>query len=236
MAKFNSFKRKVITAGLSVCFSLPLTAMSNAMASEGYTHYISDRVEVPMRRGSGPEYRIERMLPTGTPIKILETTGAWSRVEVKINNRDWTGWVFQNAIQNEPPARLQLIEQIERTQQLNERFRQLESEHNTLREQYTQDKQELERIKQAHFELNNAHDELKLISGNAVEMDNRNQEMRQMINDLESQNIIMREQIAKADDTIKRQWFLTGAGVLLLGLLLGRFFRLPQKRGSWDKI
>lgn len=235
MAKLNSFKTKLIAAGLAACLSVPLVSMK-ATASEGYSHYISDSVDVPLRRGAGSEYRIERMLPTGTPIKILETTGSWSRVELRLNNRDWSGWVHQVAIQNELPARLQLIEQIERTQQITERFRQLEAEHATLREQYTQDKQELERIKQAHFELNNAYEELKLISGNAVEMDNRNQEMRQMISDLESQNIIMREQIAKADDTIKRQWFLTGAGVLLLGLLLGRFFRIPQRRGSWDKI
>jgi SH3 domain protein len=166
----------------------------------------------------------------------LETTGSWSRVELQLNKREWSGWVHQVAIQNDPPARVQLGEQIERTQQITERFRQLEAEHATLREQYTQDKQELERIKQAHFELNNAYEELKLVSGNAVEMDNRNQEMRQMINDLESQNIIMREQIAKAEDTVKRQWFLTGAGVLLLGLLLGRFFRMPKRRGSWDNI
>lgn len=236
MAKLNSFNKKWVIAGLATCLSLPLIGGMPVMAQEGYSHYISDRVEVPLRRGAGAEYRIERMLPTGTPIKILETTGSWSRVELRINNRDWSGWVHQVAIENEPPSRIQLAEQRERNSQLLERFRQLEAEHATLREQYSTDKQELETIKQAHFELNNAFEELKLISGNAVDMDQRNQEMRQMVSDLESQNIIMREQIAKAEDTVKRQWFLTGAGVLLLGLLLGRFFRIPKRRGSWDNI
>lgn len=236
MAKLNNFKTKLITVSLFACLGAPIASISNATASEGYTHYISDRVEVPMRRDAGSQYRIERMLPTGTPIKILETNNSWSRVEVRINNRDWTGWVFQNAIQNEPPARTQLTEQLERNNQLNDRFRALEAEHTELRAQFESDRQELEVIKQAHFELNNAYEELKLISGNAVEIDNRNQDMRQMISDLESQNIIMREQIAKSEDTIKRQWFLTGAGVLLFGLLLGRFFRMPKRRGSWDKI
>lgn len=236
MAKLSNSKL-LVTLGLASCFSLPLTLnMKLAHADQGYSHYISDRVEVPMRRGAGAEYRIERMLPTGTPIKILETTGSWSRIEVRVNNRDWTGWVHQIAIQNEPPARTLLTEQLERNNQLTERFRSLETEHTALRTQFDNDRQELETIKQAHFELNNAYEELKLVSGNAVEIDNRNQEMRQMISDLESQNIIMREQIAKSEDTIKRQWFLTGAGVLLFGLLLGRFFRMPQRRGSWDKI
>lgn len=214
---------------------LLLTAQ-NAQAQDGFSHYISDNVAVPMRRGAGVEFRIERMLPAGSPVKILETEGNWSRVEFMTGNRTWEGWVNQVGIQSERPARLLLAEEAERYNRLDERFKQLQKEHNSLREQTNTANRELETLKQENFKLNNDLQHITNISGGAVELDNQNREMRRQISDLETQNILMREQIAQAEDTVKRQWFLTGAGVLVLGLLLGRFFRMPSRRGGWDKI
>lgn len=236
MAKSNNSKF-ILSASLAACIALP-TAMISApsYANESYTHYISDRIEVPMRRGAGGEFRIERMIPTGTPLKILETSGSWSRVELELNNRTWTGWVHQVAIQNQPPARFLVRDQAERLERLDTRFKSLQAEHEQLSEQYQAASSELEQLKQERFEMEQEFQHIKDVSGNTLEIERQNQELRQTLSELETQNVIMREQIAKSEDTIKRQWFLTGAGVLLLGLLIGRFFRMPQRRGSWDKI
>jgi SH3 domain protein len=236
MAKFNSFKTLrpwLLTAALLPWVLTPQMTMAQV---DGYTHYISDKIEVPMRRGAGTEYRIERMVPTGTPIKILETTDSWSRVELVINKRTWTGWVHQVAIQSEPPARLQLTEQQEKLTRLEARLRSLQTEHDTATENLNATSAELEKVKQERFEVVTQLEQLKSVSGNSVELDNQNREMRRMLTDLEEQNTILRAQINQSEDSVKRQWFITGAGVLLLGLLVGRLFRMPARRGSWDKI
>jgi SH3 domain protein len=235
MPKFNNFKRSItLTALLAVAPSLTVTSVF--AQTQGFTHYISDQIEVPMRRGAGSDFRIERMIPTGTPIKILETSDGWSRVELRLNNRTWTGWVHQIAIQYEPPARLVVEEQTERLKKVEARLKTLQSEHTTLQTTFDQRSAELEQIKQEKFEVDKQLEYIQQVSGNSLELEQQNQSMRQKVAELETQNVILREQIAQSEDTIKRQWFLTGAGVLLLGLLIGRFFKIPSRRSSWDKI
>jgi SH3 domain protein len=236
MPKFSNFKRFVPVIGW-ILIAQPLWLVPNLAQAEEYTHFISDSIQVPLRRGAGTEYRIERMLDAGSPIKVLEVGESnWSRVEYTTNGRTYEGWVNKVAIQSERPAKLRLTEQTERFNKLETRFKQLQSEHNELKDQAASANKELEQLKQEKFEISKELDHIKSISGNAIELDNQNREMRKTISDLESQNVIMREQIAQAEDAVKRQWFLTGAGVLLLGLLIGRFFRMPKRRGGWDKI
>lgn len=236
MLRFNSFNRTLTLTCLFLIAQSAWIMPANA-ESDGYTHYISDSMQIPLRRGAGTEFRIERMLSAGSQIKVLEVGDSnWSRIEFTQNNRTWEGWVNKVAIQSERPSKMLLEEQTERFNRLDTRFKQLQTEHTSLRDQFKTASTELEQIKQERFELNKQLEHIKRVAGSTLEIEQQNQDMRKLVGDLETQNVIMREQIAQAEDTVKRQWFLTGAGVLILGLLIGRFFRMPARRGGWDKI
>lgn len=236
MPKLKAYKPLLPALGF-VLMLQPIAWLPNMAQAEEFTHFISDNIQVPLRRGAGTEYRIERMLDAGSPIKVLEVgDSSWSRVEYRANGRSYTGWVSKVAIQNERPANIRLKEMTAQYEKLEARLKQLQREHDTLKQQTDSANQELSQLKQEKFEFNKEYEYLQSISGNAIELDTQNREMRKTISDLESQNVIMREQIAQAEDTVKRQWFLTGAGVLLLGLIIGRFFRIPKRNSSWDKI
>ncbi|AEG32160.1 TIGR04211 family SH3 domain-containing protein [Thiomicrospira cyclica] len=236
MTKFEHFNRRTLSA-IILAGSLQFGVMTSpALQAQEFTHYVSDAVEQPIRRGAGVEFRIERMLPPGTPLKVLETSDGWSLVEANYNNRTSQGWIHQISIQNQPPARILLNEQRARFSDLENRFNEQRRDYEQLRVNHDVVATELTELKQAHFEARRELEQIREISGQAVELDEQNREMRQIINELEAQQVIMRQQIAQAGDAVKRQWFLTGAGVLLLGLLLGRFFRIPKRRGSWDSV
>ena len=236
MPKLLRFKRRALSV-IILASSLNLGLMtSSALYAQEFTHYVSDSVEQPMRRGAGVEFRIERMLPPGTPLKVLETRDGWSRVEATYNNRVSQGWIHQVSIQNQPPARILLNEQRTRFNELETRFNEQTRDYEQLRVNHDEVVNELTELKQAHFEARRELEQIRQISGQAVDLDQQNREMRQVINELEAQQVIMRQQIAQAGDAVKRQWFLTGAGVLLLGLLLGRFFKIPKRRSSWDNL
>ncbi len=208
-----------------------------AAVTPGYTNYVIDTFKVPMRRGAGTHFKISRMMPAGAPVKILEVNGeGWARVEYKHKGKTHTGWMHTSTLQNIPVARVRLEKQIKKTNALEEKLNALQHELNTLKERHEETNQELSQVKQEKFELTQSLNHLKSISSNAVELDAQNQEMKQRLATLEDQNAIMREQIDQSEDAIKRQWFLTGGGVLLLGLLLGRFFRIPAKRKKWGEI
>jgi SH3 domain protein len=231
MQKFRHFKYGVFPLLLlGMSFSSPSQA---AETSSGSTRYVTDAIEIPMRSGAGIKYRIKRMLPSGQAVKLLEVDNdGWAKVLYKGSE----GWMPANLLENQPVARDRLAEQIEKTTATEGRYNALRQELSTLQTRFDETSEELKTVKQNRFELTQELEHLKAVSTNAIELDQQNQAMKSRLSSLENENAIMREQIEQADDVIKRQWFLTGGGVLLLGLLLGRFFRVPQKRKKWGEI
>lgn len=244
MKKSNSFNTVIpsISKGIIVASILGLSTFgmlssSNAVAASGYTHYVTDSVDVPVRSGPSYKHKIHRMLETGTPISILEVNkDGWAQIQYKKGNSTYTGWMPSSTLLNQPIAKVRLEQQIAKTSSVEKKLNELQQELDTLQARFATTDSALSTIKQEKFELTQELTRLKNISSNAVLLDQQNQEMKQRLNQLESQNVIMKEQIEQSGDSIKRQWFLTGGGVLLLGLLLGRFFRTPTKRKKWGEM
>lgn len=219
----------------AVAISLPVEAVQ--AAQKGYTNYISDSIEVPLRRGAGYKYKISRMLKSGERVKILEVDkSGWAQVKYKRSGKTYTGWLPTSLLQNQPVAIDRLASQIKKTTDVEEKYNALQQELTTLKTRFEETDSILSTTKQEKFELGKELERLKEISSNAVELDEQNQQMKMRLTQLENQNAIMREQIDQSDDSVKRQWFLTGGGVLLLGLILGRFFRPPGKRKKWGEL
>lgn len=244
MKKSNSFNTVIpsISKGIIVASILGLSTFgmlssSNSFAASGYTHYVTDSVDVPVRSGPSYKHKIHRMLETGTPISILEVNkDGWAQIQYKKGNSTYTGWMPSSTLLNQPIAKVRLEQQIAKTSSVEKKLNELQQELDTLQARFATTDSALSTIKQEKFELTQELTRLKNISSNAVLLDQQNQEMKQRLSQLESQNAIMKEQIEQSGDSIKRQWFLTGGGVLLLGLLLGRFFRTPTKRKKWGEM
>ena len=232
MKKFNSYKSLVLipTLVLAVGLAQPVVAEESAAGS---TRYVTDSYEIPLRSGPTFKNRIKRMLPSGTAVKILEVdqTG-WAKVVYKGTE----GFMPANLLENQPVAKDRLASQIQKTSAVEAKFNDLKRELSTLQTRFDAASTELKEVKQQNFETTQELNRIKDISSNAVQLDEQNKELKARLSRFEDENAIMREQIDQAEDVVKRQWFLTGGGVLLLGLLLGRFFRLPGKRRKWGQL
>lgn len=249
MTKLNNFNPQTrATFSLSalakslfatIVLTLGLFAQSTSAAAEttGYINYVTDSVEIPLRRGAGYKYKIAIMLKSGTPVKIIEVNSdGWAQVEYTRGSKLYAGWMPSSVLQNQPIASVRLESQMEKTNRVEEKYNALQQELNTLKDRFQATNKALSSIKQEKFEVVQQLNRLKSLSSNAVQLDEQNQAMKLRLNQLDSQNALMKEQIDQSNDSIKRQWFLTGGGVLLLGLLLGRFFRTPGKRKKWGEL
>ncbi|MDG6777451.1 TIGR04211 family SH3 domain-containing protein [Thiomicrorhabdus sp. zzn3] len=234
MKKFSSFKSILPVCLASLVLSSGFSSASYAAETSGSTtRYITDSIEVPMRSGPSYKHRIKRMITSGQSVQLLEVNPeGWARIEYKGSD----GWMPAIMLENQPVARVRLAAQIEKTSAVETKYNELKQELDTLQTRFDGISSELKTVKQEKFELNQKFNHLKEVSSNAVQLDEQNQEMKARLSRLEDENAIMREQIDQSDDAIKRQWFLTGGGVLLLGLLLGRFFRVPKKRQKWGEF
>lgn len=240
MKKFSNFKSvKRASLGMLLAASIGIAMPINSAqaAEKGYTNYISDSLEVPLRRGAGYKYKISRMLKSGEAVKILEVDkSGWAQVQYQKSGKTYVGWLPSIVLQNQPVAIDRLAAQIKKTTDVEEKYNALQQELSTLKTRFEEIDSQLSTTKQEKFELGKELERLKEISSNAVELDEQNQQMKMRLTQLENQNTIMKEQIDQSDDSVKRQWFLTGGGVLLLGLILGRFFRPPGKRKKWGEL
>lgn len=221
---------------LSSSLLLPNTA-SAANAQSDYTHYVTDSVKIPLRTQPGYKYKIKRLLASGTPVTIVEVNDdGWTKLIYKHNGDDIEGWMPSSVLLNQPIARVRLEDQIKKTSRVEKTLNQVRQEKDTLNARFNDASTELKNVKEQNFKLEKQLKEIQSISGKSIQLHEENIKLNQSIAKLQSDNAIMKEQLSQAEDVVKRQWFLTGGGVLLLGLLIGRFFRVPNRRGRWDTL
>ena len=91
---------------IPIVLALVLGLVSTAMAE---TRYVSDRLEIQMRTGKGTQFRILRMLPSGTALEILEVDqeNGYSRVRTPSGVE---GWVLSRFLMQGRAARDQLAD------------------------------------------------------------------------------------------------------------------------------
>lgn len=221
----------------SSLISLTLLSTASFSAPSAYTNYVTDSNKIPMRKAPGYKYRIKRMLKPGSKVTITKVNDeGWANVIYRYKGRNITGWMPSISLQNTPVAKVKLKLQIAKTADVEKKYNQLKVEIAALDDRYIESSSELKKIKAENFQLEGELSELKAISGKSIQINQKNEAFISKIKVLESENIIMKERISQAEDIVQRQWFLTGGGVLLLGLLLGRFFRLPNKKKRWDTL
>ena len=234
MPKSKPFKVLLLAAALTCAAPVTLAAPK---VQPGFKHYITDRLQVPIRKGPGFNYKIKNLLTSGTPVVVLEVNKeGWARVEYTWKGQKRDGWMPARLLSPEPVAREQLKQLAAKNAELNTRLQQLEQQLTNVRQSYEETKKLLSDAQKKLFTLKKEYEHLRRTAGNAVALDEENQKLKQQVAELEERNAMLNEQITHSEDAIKRQWFLTGAGVLLLGLLLGRFFRMPRRRSSWDEL
>jgi len=196
---------------------LPLSA---AVAED---RWVTDRGEFTMRSGKSTSNKIVRMLKSGTRVELLTTDQASGYSKIRMENGK-EGWVLSRYLLTEPPALVRLPElekDLGRVAELSSERQALQKEVRNLQAENTQLRSELERIKK--------------VSSNAVKLDSENTQLKQtlsandtMISQLETDN-------RKLGSRSSREWFVVGAAVLIIGILLGLIIPRLQfrKKSSW---
>lgn len=218
--------------------SLLISAPSQAAEPSGFKNYVTDSIEMPFRSGPSYKHKISRMIRSGTPVTILEVNDEqWARLEYSDNRgRKYEGWMPSSLLQNQPIAKVQLDLEIQKSAKLEQAKIQLTEEIDTLKSRLEVSQTSLNTINKETFELKQDYKRLKEVSGDSVSIGEENITLKQQVLDLSSQNTLYKKQIQQAEDVVERQWFLTGGGVLLLGIILGLFFRAPRRKKNWSSF
>ncbi|MBN4078441.1 TIGR04211 family SH3 domain-containing protein, partial [Gammaproteobacteria bacterium AH-315-C21] len=212
---------------------LSATTSSIALAE---TRYVSDNLDITLRRGQGTGFQILRALKSGTVLEVLQTEAESGYSQVRTPGGT-EGWVLTRFLMKEPSARAQL-------NAAKSRAANFEAKHNALSEQIallSSEKTALENsrgtLDKSNNQLSNELKRIKATAGRALEMDGENKNLRSKVIKLERNNQALSQENETLKDRNARDWFMVGAGVailsLLLGLLLSRFGG-RRKTTSWS--
>lgn len=200
------------------------------------TRYVTDELTINLRRGMGNEFRILRMLPTGTAVQVLETEGNYA----KVRSSDGTeGYVLVQYLTRETPKAL-VAERLERENtRLSQELNQVKESYRDVDTLVNQFKAEIAMLEQARSEAEKGfrefqakYEKLREDSANVINLQNERDQLNEANQALETEVNALRDMSDKALRTAMIRWFLAGAGVLLTGWILGSISRKKRRTSS----
>ena len=215
-----------------VIFSLFLVLSGNAMAE---TAYVSDRLEITMRSGTSTSHGITRMLRSGTPVEVLEVdkkTG-YSHVRTQ-GGKD--GWVLSRFLMKGRAARDRLTTAEKKLAELELENRKMATTMQLLKKGKQAIEMERSSLDNEHRKVSQELSEIRRTASSALAIDSENKELKSRVVSLERNLQVLQQENETLKDRTARDWFMVGAAVVLLGIIVGLI--IPRirwrKKSSWD--
>lgn len=222
-------KKQILLSWLLFC----LLATSAAVLAE--TRYVVDNLIITMRSGQSTQHQILRTWPSSTKLEVLETGEKYSHVRGPDGAE---GWVLNQYISAKPTAKIRLAA-------AEIKLAELEAENNRLKAELTTLSDKEAGISKQHKKLsldNKKQSEeltrLRRVAAKPLKLANENQRLKKELLELESQHELLRQENQMLGDSSDREWFLNGAGVIILGIIIGLIApRLRvRKKSSWGSL
>lgn len=230
--KFNCIPkiagRHFVPLATLVC-TLSFHTMAPSVAdASAEIRYVKPTAEVAVRRGQGSEYKIIGMVKDGERVDFLEESGSYARIRFGENE----GWMLKRYLSAEPPLD-EVVESLKKERD------QLEQVNMEVSEKAQQTSTELSRIKAdldtvlaERDEIMRDYQNLKNDTANVVEIKNDLERVTAENEKLQNELSVMGEENRTLKKEAAINWFLAGAGVFLVGLLLGRLPGPSRRRKS----
>lgn len=224
-----TFTNKTLAIGLLI-----LLPVAHASAQ---SVWVSDQFEVMLRTGPSTSNAIERMLTSGTALTVVERDDAsgYSRVRTAAGTE---GWVLTRYLMNEASAREQLATLTRRLTSASAEGSSLTSQLDAVRGEYDSASRQITTLENEKGQLERELAEIKRTAANVLTINNQNKDLRDQLASTEIQVATLEQQNRELTGQTTRYWFMTGALVLIVGMILGIW--LPrirwQRRSRYDRF
>ncbi len=214
-----------------------LILLFSASSSYGEPAWVSDEFEITLRSGPSTSNAIQLMLGSGTALEILErdAESGYARVRTAGGTE---GWVLTRYLMSERSAREQLQALSSDLTSANTRGTSLGSQLTAIKAEYEAANRRIAALERDKAAVEKELADTKRTAANVLGINEQNQSL---MDDLAAAQIradtVEQENRQLASQTT-RYWFLSGALVLLAGIILGIW--LPrirsQRRSGYDRF
>jgi SH3 domain protein len=235
-------KIKYSIPGLVLGFILIITTSVSVYAD---TQYVSDKLIITMREGAGGEYTIIKSLKSGTPVEVLEETGAYYKVQTKDGKE---GWALKQYITADIPKTIIISGLRKEIEKLKDGIEKLNRERDALKKDFTSEKSlSTSAVKKLEKRMNAKNDQIYSLTRQLKVMANKYNKLvvdsgdvakivseRDMLNEentrLSTEKNELLQEKKRLFKTNVIYWFLAGGGVFFFGWIIGQFSRTKRRR------
>lgn len=208
-----------ITKLLPLLFATLLLSAQAAFAK----HYIAGAKRVTFRIGPGTENKIISMLEEDTAVTVLEEGEAWTKVKSDGNE----GYVMNRFLTKEIPWSVKYKWLAGQHSKLKEELANLKAKEDELNQTLGEAKRELASTKENLENTSSEFQELKSGSAQYLELKAKYDETSKELAGSNKEVALLKEKLS----LYYFSWFLAGAGILLLGWMIGYFSK--KKKGRY---
>lgn len=211
-------KSFVFTGVLLLLFSTPILAE---------TMYVSDVLKLTVRAGKGTSEKIIAVIQSGQTVDVLQQEDKWALVRLPDGKE---GLVLSRYLTSKITNNVKL-------KWLQKKHKTLTVQAATLLEENTKLKKEkkeldflLKKADKSVEEINKSYDILKTESADYIKLKSKFKKTASQLAEYTEKSELLEKELTKLAFRQTIRWFLTGAGVLLLGFLIGFSTRRQRRR------
>ena len=203
-----------------VLFSTPVLAKNK---------YISDTVKVTMRTGPGNDRKIISLLRIGKKVEVLKAGDEWTLVRLD-NGKE--GWVINRFLTDKIPSDIELKILKSKHEALMAKAARIQEEDSLLKAKNEKLTTEFAVSRKKLQKTTNDYEDLKTESKEFLELQSKFKAASSKLAEQTKKAEKFEDELTKLLWNQNIKWFLSGAGVLILGFIIGFSTKRQRRRSS----
>ena len=191
------------------------------------TMYVSDVLKLMVRADKGTSEKIIAIIQSGQTVEVLQPGDEWALVQLDDGKEGWvlTRYLTSKITNN---VKLQWLQKKHKT--LTVQAATLVEGNTKLKEENKEFISELNKVQKKAEELKLSYETLKTESADYIKLKSKYTKAVSQLDEFTEKSELLEKALTKLEFRRTIRWFLAGAGVLLLGFLIGFSTRRQRRR------
>ena len=193
--------------------------------------YVTDSFKITLRTGPSTENKIIIMLSSGQPLEVMDSRDDWSYVRL-LENGEITneGWVLSRFLITRLPWETRAASLIEENTRLKEKVTPLENELSDALRREQELAKKLQDATEALQKLKDKYESLEHGATDYLKLKATYTDTRSRLETIQKEIQGLSEENKRLKSFQRNRWFITGAAVLLCGLIIGLMLGRHQRK------
>jgi SH3 domain protein len=215
-----ALKRLCIIGMCLVLFATPVLANNK---------YINDKMKITMRTGPGNDRKIISLLRIGDKVEVVQPGDGWTLIRLA-NGKE--GWVISRFLTDKIPSNVELNLLKGKYQALINNAAKMKEENSLLKEENEKLNTEFVEIRKKLEKTTDDYNTLKTESKDFFKLQSKFKESSSKLAEETKKAKKFEDELTKLLWNQNIKWFLSGAGVLILGFIIGLSTKRKRRQSS----